>query len=340
MPATATTGGATPCKMRAGTRLSMAKRTALLIEAWAGHYPETLTNMATVIPKLVAVSQAESAGYTRACNTNTNGTRDWGWGQINGINGGSAASYDPAVCAGQILAVYHRQGYKAWSTYGGPIYLASLPAAKLAWGKQDSQIVVAGEAGIAAAEAAKGSHACVYGWTLPSLGPIGGEFVCFDTILGGLKMAAGAFGAGIAGLALLVVIARNVPGAGEAQGATRRVTSRLPSPAPVKAYRTVSGDRGRREEVRARVRRSDEQARTRTTLATAAEQRRQNESAARVERLKRPAPAARTQTVYVTDRDPMADAYREKTRNRVAAHQASQRAEAVRRHSDPDGPPF
>lgn len=340
MVATTSTGGAAPCKMRAGTRLTMHQRTTLLIAAWAGHYPETLTNMATVIPKLVALSQPESAGYTQACNTNTNGTRDWGWLQINAINGGSSASYDPAVCAGQGLAVYHRQGYSAWSTYGGVGYLAALPAAKLAWARINDKQVVAGEASIAQTESAKGNHDCVYGWTLPSLGPIGGEFICFDTILGGLKMAAGAFGAGVTALGLLVVVARNVPGAGEAAGATRKVTSRLPAPAPVKAYRTVSGNRQRASSERARStlasdreRRSGEQAQARQRIAESRERRAQQ---AEDRRGRDSGP----RTVYVTDQDPMYETIQRRAREQRAKRETVDPKGKRARTGNPDDPNF
>lgn len=244
MPPAARAAGPTTCKMRAGRHLPMLLRVQLLSAAWSATNTATLNTLPDIIAKLVAISQAESAGYTEACNHNANGTYDFGFMQINTINGGSAASYDEATCAQQAINVYNRQGFKAWSTYGGARYLAALPAAKIAAARFAASTGAEGApVGAGLAAAAKGQHDCVYGWSLPSLGPVGGEFICFDVILGGIKMAAGAFGAGISALALVFVVARSVPGGSEAVSATSRITSKLPAPAPVRAYRTVSRDR-------------------------------------------------------------------------------------------------
>lgn len=78
-----------------------------------------------------AIGMAESSGNTNAINHDSNGTTDYGFMQINTVNGGSTASFDPQTCANQAYKVYQSQGWgdgkgSGWSTYDNSAYKAYL----------------------------------------------------------------------------------------------------------------------------------------------------------------------------------------------------------------------
>lgn len=302
-----------------------------------------------IITKMVAISEAESGGHTRAVGCNTNGTGDYGWLQINSVNGGSPASFDPKTCAQQAVSVFHARGggpahpaagLSAWSTYNGPRYAAALPAATAAMARY--------QAGLRAAEPSKlgkTTTGCVYGWKLPSgqlkAGPVplsptvGGETICFDVIVGGLKMTAGGLGVLVSMLSLAFSVRRLAPATA---GAVDQAGSQ------VRRSTTIIARTGTRPATLVRRQARAASAR-RTATARAAEQTTARQRAearadynARTARVRAGA-QGQPRTVYVTDEDPMAETYKRRARQQ-AEKRAQDRAEAQRRHGDPDAPPF
>jgi hypothetical protein len=182
-----------------------------------------------IVAQLVAISQAESSGYTHACNLNSNGTYDRGFMQINSSHGYGSSSFEIGPCAEQAWAVYKGQGLKAWTTWHGPVYYATLAPAiaatmaafrstrtpfTLADATQLSDWARAGKA--AGAPGLDATGQCVHHWKTPSakilgVGP-GGATICFDEIIGGLKIGLGVVMMMVFGLALLVLVSRSVTG--------------------------------------------------------------------------------------------------------------------------------
>lgn len=74
---------------------------------------------AALIPTMVAIGGAESGWNVNATNTNTNGTTDDGWLQINSIHGfdRDRLRSDPLYTAAAALKIYQSQGLAAWVTY-------------------------------------------------------------------------------------------------------------------------------------------------------------------------------------------------------------------------------
>lgn len=316
------------CKTACGVHLTMYQRAVLLNAAWEAANASTLTTLSGPITKLVAISEAESSGYAKACNLNSNGTIDRGFMQIN--NTGSE-SYDPPTCATQAIKLYNERGFEPWkSTYGGPRYLAALAGAKVATTRLSISGAAFGSASGQATASAQKTHDCVYGWTTPSIGGVGGEFVCFDVIVGGLKMFVGGLGAGIVALFLARDLTREV-GAGSAlaaAGTTRRQTVKV-----VRSPARVASTEYRRHQ-RAKARKATYQ--QRQTRYESSEARKSYQA-----RTRRVAAEnkGKPNTVYVTDSDPMADEYKKRARQQ-AGKRAADRAEAQRRHGDADAPPF
>lgn len=332
------------CKDGCGKRLPMRQRANLLLAAKGITPGQNLIDQANklialkgelgappfdVIAKLVAISEAESTGYTEACHLNSNGTFDRGWGQINSVHGYGASSYNPASCAGQIWAVFHSQGYGAWTTYGGARYLAALPAA-----------TVAARGGAVNTLGLKVTTPgpCVHSTKLPTINAkvfhLGGETICWDVVVGGLKMGLGALGTGVSLLALTYFLARSVPGGAQANSAAGKVLGAVPGPS--RAYRTVAGTGARRSERREvlaeRARRAERHqsamadAETRRTVASQREIRRSL--------------ATKSRTVYVTEDDPAYRRRRAEQAERMTAHRQAERARAEQIHGDPDAPPY
>jgi len=63
------------------------------------------------------IARAESAGQQYATNYNTNGSVDYGYWQINTINGGSPADYIPIVNAREAVKLYKEDGWHPWVTW-------------------------------------------------------------------------------------------------------------------------------------------------------------------------------------------------------------------------------
>lgn len=74
---------------------------------------------AGLIPTMVAIGGAESGWKVDATNTNTNGTTDDGWLQVNSVHGYDRQRLrsDPIYAAAAAYAIYKQQGFAAWVTY-------------------------------------------------------------------------------------------------------------------------------------------------------------------------------------------------------------------------------
>ncbi len=80
-------------------------------------------------PVMAAVALAESGGNPRASHRNKNGSTDRGLWQINSVHGYPAgSSFQPLQNARQAVAVYHSQGFRAWSSYTNGTYRSHLAA--------------------------------------------------------------------------------------------------------------------------------------------------------------------------------------------------------------------
>jgi hypothetical protein len=65
-----------------------------------------------------AIAEAESGGDTTSTDHDSNGTTDYGLWQINSINGGSIASYNPALNARQAISISgNGSTWWPWYTY-------------------------------------------------------------------------------------------------------------------------------------------------------------------------------------------------------------------------------
>lgn len=78
-----------------------------------------------LIPTMVAIGGAESRWQIGATHTNSDGSVDNGWLQINSVH----SQYDPAklrsdpvYTAKAALDIYHQQGLRAWTTYTSGAY--------------------------------------------------------------------------------------------------------------------------------------------------------------------------------------------------------------------------
>jgi lysozyme C len=99
----------------AGPRLTPSQVAGYLRQAG---FPEA------VVGKMVCTAKWESSFYTRASNTNRNGSTDYGLFQINSIHlrdtgcpRSAAALYDPLTNTKCAYAVYKMQGINAWYGY-------------------------------------------------------------------------------------------------------------------------------------------------------------------------------------------------------------------------------
>lgn len=84
-----------------------------------------------LIPTMVAIGGAESSWKVNAVSpTNTDGSVDRGWLQINSIHGYDASKLttDPVYTAQAALAIYKSQGLSAWTTYTSGAYRQYLGA--------------------------------------------------------------------------------------------------------------------------------------------------------------------------------------------------------------------
>ena len=64
------------------------------------------------------IARAESAGRQYATDNDSNGTIDYGYWQINSINGGSPASFVPIVNAREAVAISNDgANWWPWITY-------------------------------------------------------------------------------------------------------------------------------------------------------------------------------------------------------------------------------
>lgn len=199
------------------------------------------------IIRLIAISEAESSGYEQACNVNGDGSIDRGVWQINSKNGFGTSSYQFNACALQAVTVFMQQGLRAWSSYGNPRYLASLPAAGLAAAYAQTKLGNAANSGIgigatpAPTAASDSATPCVYRFkqSIPVLPNVN---ICFDGVIGGLKMAAGGIGALIVALVMLAVMTR------AAAPAAARAIRLVPGPvrAPIRTAQTRKTARIRR----------------------------------------------------------------------------------------------
>lgn len=223
--------GCGTCKAQCGPRLTMLERAQYLGQAISDQKPDPEPSLAV----LVALSEAESAGYAGACHKNSNGTFDRGFMKINSTNAGTEV-YDPELCATAAIRIYQSQGYGAWSTYNNPRYLAALPGAVVA-AKRAGQPHFGGHkpGSTMLPGTGQGDGSCVYRWgfTIPIVPGVLSSGVsegpCLDTVVGFIKMTIGGIGVLITGLALVWVISRAVPGAAEASKAAGKATSLLPA---------------------------------------------------------------------------------------------------------------
>lgn len=105
-----------------------------------------------IAPLMAAIAMAESGGNSTATNHNTNGTTDFGLWQINSVNGGSTALFDPAANAKEALKIYNSQGLKAWTTYNTgaykQFYNSSIVASSLPQGGTDTSASLTSASGI------------------------------------------------------------------------------------------------------------------------------------------------------------------------------------------------
>lgn len=243
--------------------LSLGRANNLLNKAFGGKRTISPVDHQNVI-KLVAISEAESAGYTQACNVNANGTIDRGVWQINSVHGHGTSSYTFNVCADQAWEVFNTQGLSAWSTYGGARYLASLPAAALAAAYAQTKLGNAANSGVgigatqAPTTASDSATPCVYRFkqSIPVLPDLN---LCFDGVIGGLKMVAGGLGALIVGLVMLALVSR------AAAPAAARAVRLVPAPvrAPIRSAQNRKTARIRRDSDRGQATERYETARTR-----------------------------------------------------------------------------
>lgn len=219
-------------------------------------------NFASDVAVLVALSQAESSGFAQACNQNTDGSIDRGLWQINSSHGYGQSSYDPVKCAQQAWAVFKSQGPTAWTTYGGLRYLTAWPAARIATlaviGSNTGSVLPSrapvGSKGAPAPSTATPEQPagttqtsqCVYHTQFaiplsPSIPLLGQakyhQDICWDFIIGSIKMGIGGFGVLVSTMGLAFVLSKQVPGGREAASAVSRAGGKLPAG---RAYRTVT----------------------------------------------------------------------------------------------------
>src|SRR5487761_1554445 len=237
------------CKARCGALWSMQERSTALAHAFLaaaqsepavarfgtsalGHAP-----LPADFYKLLAISQAESSGYEKACHTNSDGSIDRGLWQINSSHGFGASSYDGTANATQAVAVYKSQGLRAWTTYTSGRYLLYLAQARRA-GAADYQ------AGNGPGEQGSKPAGCVYDLNL------GLAHFCVDPIFGGAKIAAGGAGLMLLGLALIALLSRNVVAPVAGIVASRSPAGRLATAASPRARterrETAQADTARR----------------------------------------------------------------------------------------------
>lgn len=78
-----------------------------------------------LIPTMVAIGGAESGWNVSAVSPeNDNGTKDFGWLQVNSVHGADEArlTSDPVYTARVAYQIYKEQGLGAWSTYNNGAY--------------------------------------------------------------------------------------------------------------------------------------------------------------------------------------------------------------------------
>lgn len=63
------------------------------------------------------IARAESSGDQYSTDHDSDGSVDYGYWQINSVNGGSPASYDPMTNARQAVSLHAADGWQPWVTY-------------------------------------------------------------------------------------------------------------------------------------------------------------------------------------------------------------------------------
>jgi hypothetical protein len=104
---------------------------------------------------IVAIGMSESGGNASADNTNSDGTRDAGYWQINQIHWRGlteSAVKDLTVNARLAMEVYQKQGFTAWTDYKNGKYRAHLSSAQNAVKSLGTESVNTGIEDVAGAE--------------------------------------------------------------------------------------------------------------------------------------------------------------------------------------------
>jgi hypothetical protein len=237
----------TGCPPSRGKRLTFAQRAQLLAEGVNRHGENGAQLQPQIIAKFVAISDVESRGYTHACTPDGLGGFARGFMQIDSVHGWGTTSFDPATCADQTWQLYYdsikagQDGFKPWAgDIGSPHYAAVYPAALVAARRTPANL--GNNAAAKASANASSSNGCVHSWSLPGgkafgVGPkIGGEKICFDVVIGGLKMALAGFAMMVVGLALLAIVSRNT-----LTPVAKAVASKTPEGKALKAAARASG---------------------------------------------------------------------------------------------------
>jgi hypothetical protein len=124
-------------------------------KAGFGRAPYTNLGINQDLITIVAIGMSESGGNASADNTNSDGTRDAGYWQINQIHWRGlteSAVKDLTVNARLAMEVYQKQGFTAWTDYKNGKYRAHLSSAQNAVKSLGTESVNTGIEDVAGAE--------------------------------------------------------------------------------------------------------------------------------------------------------------------------------------------